>query len=512
MLNKKRIITIIGVLLIVIAMFLLGSFLLGSKPDVKVENVGGNATEEEVAIETDKQKNNILVLDEYGLITLYDADGKVLDTKDVYMDVATIPTEVTTPGIDEELIASYVNIENSNRKVESVMEDGILRVFDSSGVEVRRFDMSSMVSSETVDVNDAIPSDAIPSQQEVINPSEPTSEEEELIKDALGAPVPTRQQAPLSTEIASNAESEMETGKPSSKEETKIEETNTEEADEEEINEEETDVEEFDIVHIQKVESFEALHLSDGKLIYMDTRNNILYDISVIENAIEANIVLKGYNLNNLKSVAMNDSNIYLTYFGENTIREIPREFATKGNINSDNVRMLNPGDYPDFILADGESLYYTTSDKFGQYNVSNGASRTIDIGDETLDLFIDDKYVYVVNAFGRGLDNSILIKIDKNSLMVDNILQLQGLNSDFIGMGAENTAYFRQTDSIKSVDLEQMKAKFSYKMKSNMSMHTEGELFYSLNNDVVKAYDITDRENAVMEFPVNGDYLYIIR
>ena len=254
---------------------------------------------------------------------------------------------------------------------------------------------------------------------------------------------------------------------------------------------------------------FEAFRTVDNKLILKD--RNMLFSIDSNEEKIEASKIFTNYDFNNLKSVSIDDNNIYLSYKDEKDIREINKDAATSGDLKEEDVRRYTLEESPDLMFIDNGNIYYTLSNRFGQLNLTDKINRTIDVGDKSLDMLCDDEYIYLINDFGKGLGNSVLIKIEKNSILVNEILGLKGMNTMFIG-NENNIIYFKQSDSIKTVEnLNKLKPLNSYKCDDAQYSEFKDGLLYEVANNHIKIFDIANKEGIIKEFDIDGSGFMVI-
>ena len=227
--------------------------------------------------------------------------------------------------------------------------------------------------------------------------------------------------------------------------------------------------------------TFTVFRTIDNELIFRDNKRNALIKVEIEEDTIKTTLLLKNINLKELKNIYVTGESLYLTFNDKTSITQVVRHTATNGNIVTGEYEI---GDVPDFIYPVGSQIYYSTPTKIGKYDTTldEGTITEVDVGDKTLDMYIDGEFIYAINEFGKGKNNSVLMKIKMEDLTVDGIMELKGINSRFIGIN-ENLAYIRQKDSIKEVDLINFKPKTSREREEGVPVQVKGNLLYTMKD-----------------------------
>lgn len=249
------------------------------------------------------------------------------------------------------------------------------------------------------------------------------------------------------------------------------------------------------------------------ELVFRDNKRNALILVDVDENKIVANLVLKGVNLEGLSSVFLADNDIYLTFNNDKRITRIPKNKGLSGNISKDDITKYEIDAVPNFVYVENGMIYYTAENLIGRYDMTqnkNNCITEIDAGDKTLDMYVEEDFIYVINEFGKGNENSVLIKVNKKDFVVEEIMELKGIYSKFIGKD-ENTAYIRQKDTVKSVDLEGMKPILAFPRKEGVPVLVDQDIVYILENNVLKRAKIGETIEEIDSFNAEG-FNFIIR
>lgn len=250
--------------------------------------------------------------------------------------------------------------------------------------------------------------------------------------------------------------------------------------------------------------TFETFKTIDNYLIFKDVKRNLLILVNAEDDEIVSNVLLKGLDLTNLTSVFFTNKDIYLTYSDSTEILEIPRKLANSGDIDTEDIIIYDVENIPNFVYVEDEIIYFTADNILGKYDTALDTGDLIDIGAKALDLYFTDDYIYLISEFGKSNENSVLIKIDKNKLSTQGIMELKGIYSKFIGT-QRDIAYIRQKDSIKEVDLKNFKPINSYKRTSGIPIQTNGNVFYRLEDNKIQIFNIKSQSDILNEFEVEG-------
>lgn len=261
----------------------------------------------------------------------------------------------------------------------------------------------------------------------------------------------------------------------------------------EERTEEEVDTKTKKLLDSPIDTTFTVFRTIDNELIFRDNKRNALIKVEIEEDTIKTTLLLKNINLKELKNIYVTGESLYLTFNDKTSITQVARHMATNGNIVTGEYEI---GDVPDFIYPVGSQIYYSTPTKIGKYDTTldGGTITEIDVGDKTLDMYVDGEFIYAINEFGKGKNNSVLMKIKMEDLTVDGIMELKGINSRFIGIN-ENLAYIRQKDSIKEVDLINFKPKTSREREEGVPVQVKGNLLYTMKDGKIIVTNLSNNK-----------------
>lgn len=253
--------------------------------------------------------------------------------------------------------------------------------------------------------------------------------------------------------------------------------------------------------------TFTNFRTINNELIFRDDTRNILIMIKIEDGKIITNSILKNVNLKNLTSVYLTDKYIYLTFDGNTQITQIPRiELDDKQS----NIIKIEINEVPNFVIYNDGHLYFSTPDKIGVYSLFDKSIEFIEVGDVTLDMYLEDDFLYIINQFGRGKDNSVLIKVDIEDFKIDSIEDLRGVSPKFIGI-KENIAYIRQKESIKKMDLSKLKIVKSFTRKEGVPVQVKDDVLYKIENGEVVILDIANDVEVLKTFENDSFNLYLV-
>lgn len=249
------------------------------------------------------------------------------------------------------------------------------------------------------------------------------------------------------------------------------------------------------------------------ELVFRDDKRDSLILVDVEEDKIVANLVLKGVKLQGLNSVFLTNESIFLTFNNDKRITRIPRHAGLSGVVNKNDIVKYEIDNVPNFVYAENGIIYYSAGNVIGKYDMTlNEVNHIteIDTGDKTLDMYVEKDFVYAINEFGKGNENSVLIKINKKDLSVDGIMELKGIYSKFIGVEGD-VGYIRQKDSVKKVDLKNMKPLSAFARKEGVPILVSENIVYTLEDNVLERANIGKTIEKIDSFNAEG-FNFIIR
>lgn len=248
------------------------------------------------------------------------------------------------------------------------------------------------------------------------------------------------------------------------------------------------------------------------ELVFRDDKRDALIFVDVEGDKIVANLLLKGVKLQGLNSVFFTEESIFLTYNNDKRITEIPRNVALSETIDKNSIIKHELDYIPNFVYVEDGIIYYSAENVIGKINtrIDRNNITEINVGDKTIDMYVNKDFIYGINEFGKGSENSVLMKINKANLQVEGIMELKGIYSKFIGID-EDIAYIRQKNSVKKVDLKNMKSLLAFKRKEGVPILVDEEVVYILENNILKRAKIGKTIEKIDSFDVEG-YNFVLR
>lgn len=269
-----------------------------------------------------------------------------------------------------------------------------------------------------------------------------------------------------------------------------------------EINEELIDNEEgLDLEEDIEI-GYETFRTINNDLIFKDAENNLLIQVNIKDEKILVELLLKDVALKGLTSVDVTEEDIYLTLKGSLNIIKIAKGKSTNGKLQVEKYELESN---PYFVIHEDGYLYYFTQDELGKINTENESNEkvSIEMGDSISSAYVEGDYLFIISEFGKLQNNSVLMKINKESLRVANIMELKGINSVFIGSN-EESAYIRQKDSIKEVDLKSFKPKTTHEREEGIPVQIKGSYMYRLKDGNLEIFDLETNKKKDF-FEVDG-------
>lgn len=158
--------------------------------------------------------------------------------------------------------------------------------------------------------------------------------------------------------------------------------------------------------------------------------------------------------------------------------------------------------------------LYYCSGENLGQINLLTNVNLNTQLGDTSNDIFLLNNKLYVLNQFGSGLENSILIKMHPITLLVEGLIELkntnntvfQNIDNDIIYIGQKsNTATEIISITAEPFEISEKKFVLNYEHKP---INIQNFIFNLEDNKAI-IYDTTGK--SLWEIPVSGDNIIVL-
>ena len=255
---------------------------------------------------------------------------------------------------------------------------------------------------------------------------------------------------------------------------------------------------------------FTLFRTNSNELVFRDWKRNALIEVDIVGNQIKTTLLFKNMNLEKLNNLYITEEDLYLTFNDNTNIHKLTKKAAVAPS-DIRKVEKYDIGAVPNFSIYQDGFIYFATPYTVGKYDVSIDEGEILEIitGDRTSDIYIEDGFMYIVNDFGSGKDNSVLMKVEQETLKTKGIMELKGLNSKFVGI-TNDLAYIRQTDSIKEVNLKTFKPVTSRDRTVGVPVQVVEDTLYSLVNGKLRIADKKDSK-TLDSFDVKGFSFHII-
>lgn len=267
-----------------------------------------------------------------------------------------------------------------------------------------------------------------------------------------------------------------------------------------EVEDNEEDVVE-EIVEPKKSHSYKYVKNSAGDFdIFYEETTNKLFSVTIEDKVLFSSLLLEDINLSNMNSIWVNQDIAYISYNDSNEITKVTLLDKIKSTITLDGV--------PSSFAINDNNIYYTFLDKLSKLDMSSQQDITVLLGDISKDVFFVDKDLYVINHFGSGKSNSLLMKVNAENLKVDKIIELKGAKSEIVGVNNENSIlYVLQNDeeyNIKSIDIVSMKPLNALKVEKNEKFKAlDDGVYYQKDNKLIFRSLMTNE--IIKEIEIDG-------
>lgn len=166
-----------------------------------------------------------------------------------------------------------------------------------------------------------------------------------------------------------------------------------------------------------------------------------------------------------------------------------------------------------------GEILHYTYGKHMASEKLGGASINDIVLGDTTIDLVYADEKFYVLNSFGKGLDNSVLFKVNPQDLYVDDLIELKSDQASILSHGEDGTVFVGKIEKIKQLDGEiteepkvssidvtstrLVEETMKWELLFSPSMKGWNKHLYAIEDDNVLRIYPSGKKNPVKEFEV---------
>ena len=258
--------------------------------------------------------------------------------------------------------------------------------------------------------------------------------------------------------------------------------------------------EQQEVIKTERRDGFKTFRTINNELIFYSYANNSLFLARVKDEKIMISSLLKDFNLDSLTSASIHDNSMYLTLEDDKNIYKINK---ISGKTN---VEKYELDEVPYFVLVENDSLYYVANHSVGKLDIESMSTEDVakaNIGDHVSSFYQDKDFIYLISEFGKDVNNSVIVKVSKSTLRVENMAELKGINSVFVGSNGK-TVQIRQKDSLKEIDLDTLKPEKARNREEGVPVQVKGDILYMLDNGIMKVYDLNTNKK-IKEFKAEG-------
>lgn len=246
---------------------------------------------------------------------------------------------------------------------------------------------------------------------------------------------------------------------------------------------------------------------SNEFFIFYNEKSNKLFSVKTEGGALSSELLLDGIDVTNLNTIWANNEVAYLTFKDKTELikYDLTKEEVTKEAFALEGV--------PTALAVKNDCVYYAYADKLAKLDTIDKKTVSVLLGDRSNDVVLENDVLYVVNDFGSGKNNSILIKINPEDLKVEGIIELKGAKSELIGINnAKTVLYVVQNGeeyNVKSVDLTKFKPMYSYNLIKDRYFKSYDNALYYQEGNTLKVHSLKTNE-AIKDITIDGTLINI--
>lgn len=206
----------------------------------------------------------------------------------------------------------------------------------------------------------------------------------------------------------------------------------------------------IDLSEYVKNSDEKPLYIMDEKLskIYVYVAGNII-EINKKDGKLVSEVSIQNKSLMNITSLNLNENKLVLI---NATTNEVYR-------YNTETKQMLDTvtlNQTPVFATEIGDKIYYLVGNTLHQYGLSDkNILASIDLVDVPTSIETINGHIYVISPFGSGLDNGLLIRIDKDKFEIESLIELgKGTNNLLTKSSNSSLLYISQNSEEKGASV----------------------------------------------------------
>lgn len=224
------------------------------------------------------------------------------------------------------------------------------------------------------------------------------------------------------------------------------------------------------------------------------------YEIKEGTEKLEAKVIRTDSSLKNVSDYKVINGELFFVCEGENILRGF-------GLSNPSDLSKYELNGYPDsWTIKDG-FIYYTSGENIFAKDMGTGKEISAVSGAKGKDLFFAEDELYLVNEFGKNMNNSLIMKLDKNTLEVLQIDELLSSENKVITRDDSSNLFIGQIDTSKTLEGEiQKKPVVSVFKKKNLTKDLSiDNIIYNETSVGINGYIYTLRDSKLYIDASNG-------
>lgn len=264
------------------------------------------------------------------------------------------------------------------------------------------------------------------------------------------------------------------------------------------------------MVELSKDTSFIYYKSCELNTLYAyNDESKTFYSVSFKDDKLEVNNILTDFEINGVNNFQIVNNVIYYLMENNKDIKTI-----TLSNLSYSTITLK--GKVSSWTVKDN-IIYYTYDNMIGKIDTNTNEQLNALLGDMSEEIFFSNDNLYVLNVFGSGNNDSILIQLSSKNLTVESIVRLGSDTNVILSSSVSNKVYIAQTDKtiqlskviteepkILPIDLETMEKEKAIKDVSINSTSIENNgYFYVLENKKLSIYSTVG--NTVKMIDVDG-------
>lgn len=166
-----------------------------------------------------------------------------------------------------------------------------------------------------------------------------------------------------------------------------------------------------------------------------------IYKISVVDNKLQVDLIVKNKEFVLAKGIYATPDKVLLAALNRPLIQIYDMQQQ-----KLQNVTIQNDGFLTNWLVL-GDELYYTFGNRLGKLHLKTLEQKDVLLGDESIDMVHVQDKIFVLNAFGKQVNNSLLMKVNPGDLRVDDFIELKSDVVAIVSKGDKQNLYIGRVD-----------------------------------------------------------------